>query len=138
MLCPAQFFLVLLSCLSFFLAFAQKGRSRAVRFIFAMLPMILRRWDEPHLFDAICWLFEDRKAYIGDAYGELDIGDEHFAFGFPSPTTLKIGTHGSYATIEHEALTHYNRVVDPDRAESAQAISDDDPSFGGRPYWDVL
>lgn len=104
-----------------------------------MLPMTLNRWDEPHLFDALCWMFMDRGAFAGDGYGEIDIGGEHFTFGFPTPTELKIGTHdGSYWTIEHEALAAYNPVVDPDRAAKAQKISDDDPSYGGRPYWDVL
>lgn len=106
---------------------------------FSMIPLTLCRWDEPHLFDALCWMFADREAFIGDGYGELRVNGDHFTFGFPVPTELKISTHeGSYWAIEHEALAAYNQVVDPDRAAEAQQISDDDPSYGGRPYWDVL
>jgi hypothetical protein len=104
-----------------------------------MIPLTLCRRDEPHLFDALCWMFADRGAFVGDGYGELCVDGHHFTFGFPVPTELKISTHGgSYWAIEHEALAAYNEVVDPDRAAAAQQISDDDPSYGGRPYWDVL
>ena len=120
---------------------------RILYFIFSlhMAPYTLRRWDEPHLFDALVNYFRATSSFVGDEYGDAyvpsgnpDVPD-HVMFGFSdSFTTLRMVTNGSYWTVEDEALKWYNEHVDPCHAAQAEAECAEDPSFAGRPYWTVL
>lgn len=103
-----------------------------------MAPYILRRWDEPHLFDALCALL----AADGDVHGQYGtISIDRTVFGlvtfdvyFPRPTELVASVRGvgSYADFEHEALMRYEDLADPARLGLAEQIAACDPAMAGR------
>ena len=103
---------------------------RILYFIFSvhMAPYTLRRWDEPHLFDALATYFRATSSFVGDEYGDAYVpsgnpdAPDHVVFGFSdSFTTLRMVTNGSYWTVEDEALKWYNEHVDPCHAAQAEA-----------------
>lgn len=102
-----------------------------------MAPYALRRWDEPHLFDALCALFSTHPGN-DDRYGTvaaLGIEYEYF-FKTPVHVLVLVRGSGSYADLEDAALKAYR--VDPVRDEQARDLASFDPSFGGRPHGCVL
>ena len=103
-----------------------------------MAPYVLRRWDEPHLFDAMCALLLTRGTHSGE-YGLVEIGGATYHTYFPCPTELMVsGSDAIYSDLEHEALMHYNELVEPSRFEAADELAACDPAMSGRPCWDVL
>ncbi len=109
-----------------------------------MAPYVLRRWDEPHLFDALCALI----AAKGDVYGRYGavtvartaFGPATFDVYFPRQTELVASVRGagSYADLEHEALMHYDELVEPTRLDLAEQLAAYDPAMAGRACRTVL
>lgn len=105
-----------------------------------MIPYVLRRWDEPHLFDAMCALFASNGNAPGNRYGTVFVRKDEYEYFFKAPTELLVFSKGfgSYTSLEDAALDVYNGMVDAYRAEQAEDIAAYDPAFGGRPYCTVL
>lgn len=103
-----------------------------------MAPYILKRWDEPHLFDALCALLLSRGIHSGE-YGLVEVCGTTFHTYFPCPTELVISAFDAvYSDLEHEALMQYNELVDPEHLETAESIAACDPAMSGLSCRDVL
>lgn len=102
-----------------------------------MAPYALRRWDEPHLFDALCALF---ATFAGndDLYGTVVAREARYEYFFKTPVHVLVSVvgSGSYADLEDVALDAYR--ADPRREEQARRLAAFDPSFGGRPHCRAL
>lgn len=100
---------------------------------------VLRRWDEPHLFDALCGLFV--SAGTGDGrYGTVFVRRDEYEYFFKTPTEMLVFSKGfgSFTALEDAAMSAYNTVVDAYNFSQAEDIASYDPAFGGRPHCTVL
>lgn len=106
-------------------------------FVLAMAPCVLRRWDEPHLFDALCALFASVPGN-DDRYGTVAARGTTYEYFFKTRVEMLVFVRGSgsYADLEEAALEAYD--ADPVRDERARDLAAFDPSFGGRPHCRVL
>lgn len=104
-----------------------------------MAPYSLRRWDEPHLFDALCALFATRGETNGP-YGIVTARGASYDFMFKTPTHVLVIIRdvGTYADLEDTALELYNDIVDPVSAYEADDIASYDPAFGGQSCRSIL
>lgn len=104
-----------------------------------MAPYVLRRWDEPHLFDALCELFAS-SGYGDGRYGTVFVRHEEYEYFFKTPTEMLVFSKGfgSFTALEDAALNAYNKIADEYYSEQARDIAAYDPSFGGRPHCTVL